>query len=53
MKERTYIMRFEEPTMEIVELNQEDIITTNSGLNNGGKGVVDDPLNQTGIVGQQ
>ena len=38
-------MRFEEPTMEIVELNQEDIITTNSsGLINGGEGTGDTPL---------
>lgn len=40
-------MRFEEPTMEIVELNQEDIITTNSGeggLINGGVGTGDTSL---------
>ena len=33
MKERTYIMRFEEPTMEIIEVNAKDITTNMSGEN--------------------
>lgn len=31
-------MKFEEPTMEIIEVSAEDIVTTVSGLNNGGTG---------------
>lgn len=32
------MMIFEEPKMEIIEVDAKDIITTNSGLTNGGSG---------------
>lgn len=38
-------MRFEEPTMEIIEVNSEDIMT----LNSGGEGTVDTPLSTPSV----
>lgn len=35
------MMKFEEPTMEIIEVSAKDITTETSGLDNGGQGYQD------------